>query len=491
MSETQVLLGKIAALRQRLEQAQGLARDAGTAAAALAGETVGRTVGVQQLERQTAVAAEHDAQLDRVVRPLTVAAQADASTLPKQLTSRARRVLERGRELLAQLRALDDAFAAPADAPETPPLLPRGEPLARLYRDTLAITDTALRMVPLFPESAAAQLHLCEGVEGVLNVVAGRLRTLTVGVARHRQEADTIATLAELLKGLEAARPVTLADFAPLAEAILADAEEGGPLRFAEAPAEDRVRFVACHSLTTARVLARVIRHDPELRGRALEGVLAALMHDVGMLRVPVEVLARTGPLDDEQRRTVEAHCRVGADLLEPLKALSPWLAEAALSHHERLDGTGYPDGLREFQVSPLTRLLAVCDVYASMCSGRSHRPARATRTALADTLLLAEKGLLDRHHAERLLHLTFYPVGTAVELADGAVGVVVATPGSRRDLNGPARPVVALLLDAQGQAYPAPHHLDLAQVGSHSIVRGLSRPERHAALGERFPEWA
>src|SRR6516165_1189791 len=91
MTETQILLGKIAALRQRLEQAQGLARDASTAAAALAGETVGRLVSLHHLEHQTVQAAEHDAALDRAVRPLVAAAGGDAPPMPKQLTARARR----------------------------------------------------------------------------------------------------------------------------------------------------------------------------------------------------------------------------------------------------------------------------------------------------------------------------------------------------------------------------------------------------------------
>jgi hypothetical protein len=126
-----------------------------------------------------------------------------------------------------------------------------------------------------------------------------------------------------------------------------------------------------------------------------------------------------------------------------------------------------------------------------ALCSARPHRPARATRTALADTLLLADQGLLDRGCAECLLHLSFYPIGSVVELAHGAVGVVVATPGPRKDLNSPARPVVALLTDEQGEALSRPHHLDLGQCENHSIVRSLSAPERRELLARRFPEWA
>ena len=120
---------------------------------------------------------------------------------------------------------------------------------------------------------------------------------------------------------------------------------------------------------------------------------------------------------------------------------------------------------------------------------GRPHRTALDTRTALADTLLLAEQGALDRYHAERLLQLSFYPVGSVVELADGALGVVVATPTGRRDLTSPARPVLALLTDPQGQCLPVPHHVDLAACENRSIVRTVPKAERYTLLGSRYPQ--
>src|SRR5262249_2485099 len=153
-------------------------------------------------------------------------------------------------------------------------------------------------------------------------------------------------------------------------------------LRFLEGETTRPAWFAACHGLTVARVVSRVVRHDPELRARALECVLAALVHDVGMLHLPVTALAHPGPLDDEQRRAGDAHCRLGGPLVAPLLEDATWLGEAVTGHHERLDGTGYPDGLREFQLKPMTRLLAVCDVYTAQCTARPHRPARETRTA-------------------------------------------------------------------------------------------------------------
>src|SRR5205085_669705 len=156
--------------------------------------------------------------------------------------------------------------------------------------------------------------------------------------------------------------------------------------------------------------------------------VLAALLHDAGLLGIPVTILAQPGPLTDGHRRAIEGHARAGAELVARQLPAAADLGDVIASHHERLDGTGYPAGLRGHQVPALSRLLAVADVYGAMACPRPHRPAFDPRTALTDTLLLADRGLLDRTAAEGLLHLAFYPVGSVVELTDGSVGKVVAT---------------------------------------------------------------
>lgn len=307
----------------------------------------------------------------------------------------------------------------------------------------------------------------------------------------HRRREDSrLDGFVDLLSALEAGKGVDIQPFIALAEALLAEAHQGAPLRFYQAPAEQPARFIACHSLIVAQVVARLIKHEPDLRQQPMEPVLAALVHDIGMLRVPVAILSQRGPLTDTDRRVIERHTRVGAEIVARLLPSGSWLAEATSGHHERLDGTGYPGGLREMQVTPLVSLLSVSDVYAALCSPRPHRAALDPRTALTDTLLLAEKGALDKQHAERLLYLSFYPVGSVVELADGAIGVVVATHSSRRDLNAPARPVLALLTDEQGQPLPAPHHVDLAQWDNRSIVRALQPNQRRRVLGRRYPEF-
>ncbi|MBL8792352.1 MAG: HD domain-containing protein [Planctomycetia bacterium] len=498
MSDTRLLLSRIAALKQRIEQNHPRA-----ALPAAVGAEAER---VSSLEGQTATSRRHGALLDGSFRLLEEAYAPTATeppALPRQLTARARRLLMHGQGLLKQLRGLAEHFASELREPSHELGVWSGidpnDPLALRYHSVVAMLDTALRTVQAYPDSPSAQLRLCDGLDAVLSVVAERSAAVQAAVLYRRREAMRVETLAGWLQQLVSGEAVELSQLVNLAESLLADVDLGFSLRFCQVePTVDPnaphasawlARTVACHSLIVAQVVARLVRHDPDLRAQPLEPVLAALVHDVGMLRIPVALLTTAGPLDDEQRRLVESHTRIGADLVKEHLPNAAWLSEACVNHHERMDGTGYPAGLREVQISPLARLLAVCDVYATLCAARPHRPAREPRTALTDTLLLADKGALDRAQAERLLQLSFYPVGSLIELADGALALVVATPTGRRDLNAPARPVVLLLTDGQGQWLPLPRHVSLAETEGRAVVRTLLPDERRRVLGQRYPE--
>jgi HD-GYP domain-containing protein (c-di-GMP phosphodiesterase class II) len=477
MTEAQQLLTRIAALRQRLEQAQGLVQAADTAAAALREGSAA----LDALEVKVAAGTRQQALLDNTLRPLPILA-GDGATLPAQLTTRAARLLRRAHDLIGKLRAVaDDALLSHGG----------GDPLAQLYRETVSMTDTVLRTVQAFPESPTAQVRLCEGLEAVLNVVDERLATVLATLAQRHHAATRCITLAELLDALASGHQVEMQHFLSIAEAVQADALDGLPLHFPAAVTGNLAQDIAAHGLAVAAVIARLSRHELEWRGRPLEPILAALVHDAGMLKVPRGVVYQAGPLKDEHRRMVDAHPILSADMAIRITPSATWLVETSGQHHERLDGTGYPTGLRDLQLKSLVRLLAVCDVYAAMCQPRPYRAALDTRTALTDTLLLAEKGLLDKQAAEKLLLLSFYPVGTMVELSDGSVGVVVATHQGRRDLNTPARPVVALLNDSQGQPVPLARHLDLSEAEGRSILRGISAAERRERAGRRYPDLA
>lgn len=503
MSDTRTVLTKIAALRQRLEQTPGLVRPG-----CPEGEALDGPARLRLLEEHVAEGKRHTRLLDEALRKLAGTPAAEPG-LPTHLTARARGLLQQGHQLLGQLKALASDLDLSAETDGA------ADPLIAHYRATVAMADTALRLVQAYPDAPSAQLRLCDGLESTLEVVAQRVATLRSLVDQRRQKADRVDMLADLLTCLAAGQPVELKPFVTLAQAILSEARQGTPLRFlqavdfgvpdfdyatptnrpltasAELKTRQTARFIACHSLTTAQVMARLVGFDPILRSQPEDAVLAALVHDVGMLHVPAVILAQPGQLDDEQRRAIESHARSGAECAARLLPGAAWLFEATAAHHERLDGTGYPGGLTDLQIAPLTRLLGVCDVYAAQCVARPHRAAREPRTALADTLLLADRGGLDRTCAEHLLHFSFYPVGSVVAFADGSVGVVLATHPAHTDVKMPSRPVLMMLSDAQGQLLPVPRVIDLAEHEERIIVRSLTVSERRRLLGTRNPELA
>src|SRR5207302_2874821 len=108
------------------------------------------------------------------------------------------------------------------------------------------------------------------------------------------------------------------------------EAKAGQPLRFLYASPVDPARFAAAHGLTVAQVLARLLKDDAEWQPQLQLALMAALVHDVGMVRVPAEVLLTPGSLSDDQRRLVEKHTAIAEAMLTRLWPGGGWPIEAA-----------------------------------------------------------------------------------------------------------------------------------------------------------------
>jgi len=119
---------------------------------------------------------------------------------------------------------------------------------------------------------------------------------------------------------------------------------------------------------------------------------IAALVHDIGKINTPAEILNRKGNLADRELQQIRDHVRSGHDILKTM-GFPPSIANIVLQHHERLDGSGYPFGLKGDDILLESRILAVADSIEAMCSQRAHRPAMNVDEALEE--LYINKGLL------------------------------------------------------------------------------------------------
>ena len=129
--------------------------------------------------------------------------------------------------------------------------------------------------------------------------------------------------------------------------------------------------------------LAEAISVAMGMNVEEVDGVrLAGLIHDIGKIAVPAEILSKPGRLSAVEFNLIKQHARAGYEIIEAVEFSQP-VADMVLQHHERLDGSGYPEGLTEAQILPQAKILAVADVAEAMSSHRPYRPALGMDAAL------------------------------------------------------------------------------------------------------------
>ena len=147
---------------------------------------------------------------------------------------------------------------------------------------------------------------------------------------------------------------------------------------------EMRDPYTAGHQRRVAKLAARIAREVglPEDQARGI--FLAGLVHDVGKINIPAEILSKPGKLTALEMQFVQTHAEAGYDIIKGVEF--PWpIAEAVRQHHERLDGSGYPRGLMANAIIIEARILAVADVTEAITAHRPYRPALGLDAALAE----------------------------------------------------------------------------------------------------------
>lgn len=139
--------------------------------------------------------------------------------------------------------------------------------------------------------------------------------------------------------------------------------------------------------------LARAIATEMGLAEEDIEGIrMAALIHDIGKISLPAEILGKSGKFSASEFQLVKTHSQAGYDMLK--ESEFPWpIARIVWQHHERVDGSGYPLGLQGENILPGARILAVADVVEAMASPRSYRPLPGIEKALEE--ILSQRGIL------------------------------------------------------------------------------------------------
>ncbi|MGO4330001.1 HD-GYP domain-containing protein [Cupriavidus sp. 2TAF22] len=209
---------------------------------------------------------------------------------------------------------------------------------------------------------------------------------------------------------------------------------------------------------------------------------LAGLVHDIGKVAIPAKVLHRNGPLSAAEMEVVQRHPSVGYRILNEARLYSNIPLDVCIHHHERIDGRGYPFGLRASEISVHAKIAGVCDTYDSLTSDRPGHEAWSPARAL-EYMAVRVDTLFDRTVFQAFTRsIGIYPLGTVLRLRSGRLAVVFA----QHD-NEPLRPRVKVFYSVTDAAHLAPQTLDLRE--TEDAIVGFEDPARWGLRDEQLLE--
>ncbi len=245
--------------------------------------------------------------------------------------------------------------------------------------------------------------------------------------------------------------------------------------------------YTSQHSMNVC-ILAIALGRQLNLSVKELNNVgLCGMMHDMGKMRVPLDILNKPGKLEPDELKTMQAHAEQGWKLLQTSSGMYGGAIDVAHSHHERLDGTGYPRKLSAEKITPETRIVTIVDMYDAITSdrvyqkGRTHLEAISIMTKMCGTHL--DSGLTYKF----IECLGIYPPGSIIEMSNGEIAIVVEANQKKR-----LKPKIILLLDEHKKPRPE-RMVDLSKIDLDSssqeyrIVRTVKADDYNIDLNKYY----
>jgi HD-GYP domain-containing protein (c-di-GMP phosphodiesterase class II) len=207
-------------------------------------------------------------------------------------------------------------------------------------------------------------------------------------------------------------------------------------------------QYTSQHCLNVC-ILSILIARELKLSIKELNDIgLCGLLHDIGKMKIPLDILNKPGKLEGEELAIMRRHAGFGRDILMSARSIYPGAVDVAYTHHEHLTGTGYPRGVDKTALSMFTRIVAVADTYDAITSDRVYQKGRPHLIALG-ILTKAMHVEFDGKVVTQFINcIGFYPQGNVVELSSGEIGIVV-----EQNIRDRLKPKILLMLDQDKKA--------------------------------------
>lgn len=208
---------------------------------------------------------------------------------------------------------------------------------------------------------------------------------------------------------------------------------------------KDESTYIHCISTTIyALILGTSLGYNQEMLKKLAMGTI---LHDIGKLLLDSKIIFKTGKLTDDEFEYVKSHTTLGYEVLQKCTSLTELSRVIALSHHEKLNGSGYPNHIISSDLHPFIRIVTIADVYDALTSDRCYRKHWTAKQAF-DHLLEFSGTLYDTEFVRVFIqHISIYPNGSIVRLSNGYLAIV-----KEQNQSMPERPVVRVIADTTGR---------------------------------------
>jgi putative nucleotidyltransferase with HDIG domain len=226
--------------------------------------------------------------------------------------------------------------------------------------------------------------------------------------------------------------------------------------------------YTYMHSVAVCGLMVSLARQLGLDEKEVREAGMAGLMHDLGKAVMPMAVLNKPGKLTDDEVDVIKSHPAEGHRLLLEGKSASAIVLDVCLHHHEKVDGSGYPDKLTGDEISLFAKMGAVCDVYDAITSNRPYKAGWDPAESIRKMTEWSKDHYDERVFQAFIKSIGIYPVGSLVKLGSGRLAVVIEQ--SEKSLLAPR---VKAFFSTKAQTYIVPELIDLSRAGASEKIVG------------------
>lgn len=351
------------------------------------------------------------------------------------------------------------------------------------------ITASGIREVYIDPtrgldaEDAKEESTVVEELEEEMRELDERLPShpsLSIGAElgqARRVSSQARGIVRDIMADVRLGRQVKIEQAEPVVENMMASILRNNDALLSICRIKDKNGYTFHHSVSVAALLIAFCRSmQLDTTAMRMAGI-GGLLHDIGKVCVPDEILNHPGKLDDDSFKIMKHHVSEGRDILAHTEGVNEISIQVAHQHHERDDGSGYPLGLKGDEISTLGQMAAICDVYDAITSDRCYHKGMPPHEALRKLLEWSRFHFNPAFVHSFIRTIGIYPSGTLVMLESGRVGVVLDQSEGKL-----LQPKVRIIYDSRKQMRLPSTEIDLSRPVGHGggdRIIGHETPER------------